>query len=868
MNKYFATLWRVFVGSILTSGATLAHAQSRVTFIPNTFNLMGMSADGKTLVGSANYKPAAWNASEGVYLLPQEDSSYSGYAYDANYNGSIIVGTDRGNGAYWANRVLHKNTSMDQVNAVSNEGNSFAGTTWTNFSIVSSGPNGLIFHQASNSLYNGFGATGISGDGNVVTGVQAGNKPFAWVIPSNTWLNLDLSGSTYGQGIAYAATFSGNAVYGYDMFPIHGTHYYWYEFLSKKRIAELSAPKYCAVADDNSIATAEDIVYLPPSDRVLTLAAFLAEQGLDSTFAGLTNIKVRSISGNGMVLAGTATGTSASNWIATLRPVGKSDIFKIVPNTVNTFAPGSLQANDTFGRDSSTVLVTSPTHGVLSLNADGGFDYTPEHNYLGRDSFTYRLTRADRVSDPTTVVLKIGVPESLTLTPTLVRTGSGGTGNVKLNFVAFQPTVVALKVTKPNLVTLPTTVTVPTGQSSATFAFNTLATDLTVNTTVSATLSEVSATAGLTVGGTYPTAIELPPYVVRDKTAIGTVHLWKATPAAGLDCTLVSSDPASAVVNSKFHVPGGVDSFNIAVAAQHVLTARDVTVTVTLNAISLTKTINVRPPALKSISLPSNSARSGNLVKVVVTTDTLDTAEYKFKLQGTVFTIYAPANSAEVYYRCSVTGETKTETITVSGYSDASSFSTDVTVLPAAISGVTFFPNPVNGGLPTKGTVLFDGVPISGDRVTYASATPDILAAPATTVFPTVTFSVTPRPVSASTTAKLYAKYRGKTVSSILNVYPASLFTVSVEGYVVAGGDSAQLRIRLKGLAGPEGETVSLASSDPSIVQVPATAFVEPGMSLRYVTITTKPVASQKSVLITGRLRTLTAGYDLVVNPK
>lgn len=41
----------------------------------------------------------------------------------------------------------------------------------------------------------------------------------------------------------------------------------------------------------------------------------------------------------------------------------------------------------------SAIVATPPAHGVLVLNPNGSFDYTPAANFFGADSFTYRAQR-------------------------------------------------------------------------------------------------------------------------------------------------------------------------------------------------------------------------------------------------------------------------------------------------------------------------------------------------------------------------------------------------------------------------------------------------------------------------------------------
>ncbi|MBB4593451.1 Ig-like domain-containing protein [Xanthomonas cannabis] len=59
-----------------------------------------------------------------------------------------------------------------------------------------------------------------------------------------------------------------------------------------------------------------------------------------------------------------------------------------------------LLGNDTDadGDRLATLLVRAPSHGKLSLNADGSYTYTPDKGWYGTDSFSYRATDGDAQS--------------------------------------------------------------------------------------------------------------------------------------------------------------------------------------------------------------------------------------------------------------------------------------------------------------------------------------------------------------------------------------------------------------------------------------------------------------------------------------
>lgn len=80
---------------------------------------------------------------------------------------------------------------------------------------------------------------------------------------------------------------------------------------------------------------------------------------------------------------------------------------------------------DTMRAGLSAVLVAGPSNGTLSLNADGSFTYTPNSNFAGTDSFTYRANDGTNNSNVATATITVNpvndapvntVPGSITVT--------------------------------------------------------------------------------------------------------------------------------------------------------------------------------------------------------------------------------------------------------------------------------------------------------------------------------------------------------------------------------------------------------------------------------------------------------------------
>jgi len=94
-------------------------------------------------------------------------------------------------------------------------------------------------------------------------------------------------------------------------------------------------------------------------------------------------------------------------------PVGIADTYDAVEDTVlSVDAANGVLANDTDadGDSLTASVVNPPNEGMLTLNADGAFEYISSENSSGTDTFTYQLS--DGVNQSAEVVVQINITVS------------------------------------------------------------------------------------------------------------------------------------------------------------------------------------------------------------------------------------------------------------------------------------------------------------------------------------------------------------------------------------------------------------------------------------------------------------------------
>lgn len=94
-------------------------------------------------------------------------------------------------------------------------------------------------------------------------------------------------------------------------------------------------------------------------------------------------------------------------------PVAADNAYSMAQDTTLTAGPPGVLGNDTDidGDALTAALGSRPSHGSLSLNADGSFVYAPKGGFTGTDKFTYRADDGATDSNVATVTITVNKVE-------------------------------------------------------------------------------------------------------------------------------------------------------------------------------------------------------------------------------------------------------------------------------------------------------------------------------------------------------------------------------------------------------------------------------------------------------------------------
>ncbi len=378
---------------------------------------------------------------------------------------------------------------------------------------------------------------------------------------------------------------------------------------------------------------------------------------------------------------------------------------------------------------------------------------------------------------------------SMQLNPTAVTGGTSSNGTVTLIGAApVGGAAVALSSDSP-AATVPASVTVLAGATTATFKLTTSPVSATVTPNITANYSG-TATAQLTVSPPSVLSLSLNPSTVIGGVAnsIGTVTLNGSAPSDGTIVAL-SSNVAGAAVPASVLVLAGTTSatFTVTTSTVAATTVATITATYGLSTTAMLTVVNPAAPTLASIA--PNSGLRGTSVSVTLTGANFTAIGTTVTVSGTGVTVgtIAVVNSTTI-----------TATFTISATATISASNVSVTTTTGGASNAVTF-TAVNPPLPTLGSV-----------------------APNTFVRGTTTTSVTLTGTNFTTTGISVAVNRagGITVSAVSVTSPTMLTAT----FAVATGTTAALGTHTVTVRNPAGASNSISIT----VQGPTLASISP----------------------------------------
>ena len=123
-------------------------------------------------------------------------------------------------------------------------------------------------------------------------------------------------------------------------------------------------------------------------------------------------------------------------------PTAADDSYSVDANTTLHVSAGSgVLGNDTAVAPSAQ-LSSGVSNGTLTLNADGSFDYTPNNDFAGTDSFTYTVADGPFTSAPATVTITVNAtpPANDNMANAYALGADSGSYSGSLTFATVEPT--------------------------------------------------------------------------------------------------------------------------------------------------------------------------------------------------------------------------------------------------------------------------------------------------------------------------------------------------------------------------------------------------------------------------------------------
>jgi hypothetical protein len=340
--------------------------------------------------------------------------------------------------------------------------------------------------------------------------------------------------------------------------------------------------------------------------------------------------------------------------------------------------------------------VTVPAQVVIPAGATQSAEFDIHTDYVA-NNVTVPITATRPASGPypaetvsANLIIEAINLTSLTVTPAQIDGGGTATGTVTINAPAPAGGVVINLHADPSAaVTLPATVVVPAGATTATFQItaNVLAADTTV--TITAARGPVTRTATLVVKGvTLTLAIDPASVVGGQQNSTGVVTISAPAPAGGITVTLASSNPSGAAVPATVQVPAGQTTATFPITTSAVSTTTNVTISASVGGNTATAVLQLRAVGVESITFRPAIVRGSRTTFATVTLDApapaggavVSLSATNSRVVNLPATVVVPAGQKTFTFTVTTRRVSRTLSTVVTASMGASSASTTLTV--------------------------------------------------------------------------------------------------------------------------------------------------------------------------------------------
>jgi hypothetical protein len=198
-------------------------------------------------------------------------------------------------------------------------------------------------------------------------------------------------------------------------------------------------------------------------------------------------------------------------------------------------------------------------------------------------------------------------------------------------------------------------------------------------------------------------------------------------------------------------------------------------------------------------------------------------------------------------------------------------FKWTVTAPGVQLQSITLDASTVFNGTGTTGHANLTSNAVSNTTVTLLSSNPAAVSVPGSVVVTTGTntaaFAVSTFTVSTPTSVTITGTYNAVNRQATILVNPPLLLSNAISPGTVTGGDPSTGTVTLDNNAQGGGAVVSLVSSNPAIVQVPANVTVLTGNASANYAITTSNPVSPTNVTVTATYLGTNKLANITVNP-